>query len=75
MDYKTFLDFVLAMENKQTPQALAYIWRLLDVQKTGRLTIWTVNYFFRDIVGKLIDGGFEPPNVADVKVRACSFRL
>lgn len=24
MDYKTFLDFVLAMENKKSPQALQY---------------------------------------------------
>lgn len=32
-DYKTFLDFVLAIQNKETPQALAYFWKILDVNK------------------------------------------
>ena len=35
MDYKTFLDFVLAMENKKTPQSLHYFWRILDVFHKG----------------------------------------
>ena len=29
MDYKTFLDFVLAMENKNTREGLQYLWKLL----------------------------------------------
>ena len=29
MDYKTYLDFVLALENRKEPQALAYFFRIL----------------------------------------------
>ena len=67
MDYKTFLDFVLAMENKHTPQALRYFWRLLDVQRRGKLGRFAINYFFRDVVTKLRENGFEPPDAADVR--------
>ena len=64
MDYKTFLDFVLAMENKSSPQSVQYIWRLLDIDKKGYLDSFTINYFFRDIADKLKD---EAANMADVK--------
>ncbi|CAM9198360.1 unnamed protein product [Chrysoparadoxa australica] len=64
MDYKTFLDFVLAMENKQTVQALAYFWKILDVRHDGSLCSC---YFYSDIVKKLAEGGFEAPNASDVK--------
>ena len=32
MDYKTYLDFVLAIENKREPAALQYLFKLLDIQ-------------------------------------------
>ncbi len=50
MDYKTFLDFVLAMENKKTPQALAYFFRILDVYHKGAIDTFIINMFFRPIV-------------------------
>ncbi len=28
------------MENKHTPQALNYFWKILDIQRTGYLTIF-----------------------------------
>ena len=31
MDFKTFLDFVLALENKDTPEGLTYLFRCLDL--------------------------------------------
>lgn len=39
------------------------MWRVLDVQGDGRLTRWTVNYFFRDIVARMKAQGEEPVNV------------
>jgi len=59
MDYKTFLDFALAMETKVSPQALAFFFRLLDVRKLGYLDRFTINFFFREIVQRLreLDGG------------------
>ena len=53
MDYKTFLDFVLAMENKKAPQALHYFWRVLDVFHQGAIDTFVINLFFRQVIAKL----------------------
>ena len=53
MDYKTFLDFVLAMENKKSPQALQYFWRVLDVYHKGGIDTFVINMFFRSVITKL----------------------
>jgi len=66
MDYKTFLDFVLAMQMKETPQSLHYFWKILDLNKTGELTLYTLNYFFKAVVKKLVELGHEPVKVEDV---------
>merc|ERR1719324_1961451 len=50
MDYKTFLDFVLAMENKNSRQAIQYFWKLIDINKRGYLDAFVINYFFRAIL-------------------------
>lgn len=50
MDYKTYLDFVLAIENRKEPPSLQYMFRLLDVQNKGFLNIFDLNYFFRVII-------------------------
>jgi serine/threonine-protein phosphatase 2A regulatory subunit B'' len=67
MDYKTFLDFAIAMENKDTPQALQYFFRLLDIRKQGGLDKFTINYFFRAILSALRQAGHELVNVEDVQ--------
>lgn len=46
-DYKTYLDFVLALENRKEPAALQYIFKLLDMENQGHLNIFSLNYFFR----------------------------
>lgn len=68
MDYKTFLDFVLAMENKKTHQAIQYFWRILDVRKKGALDTFTINMFFRSVIQKLESRekyGFKVDDVKD----------
>lgn len=67
MDYKTFLDFVLAMENKSTPQAIQYFWKLLDIHHTGCIDGFVINYFFRAIVKFLQSKGPDIASVDDVK--------
>jgi serine/threonine-protein phosphatase 2A regulatory subunit B'' len=47
VDYKTYLDFVLAMENKNEPQSLQYFFRLVDIRGCGYLDGFTLKYFFR----------------------------
>ena len=47
MDYKTYLDFVLALENRHEPQSLHYLFRILDINNRGYLDTFCLNYFFR----------------------------
>lgn len=47
MDYKTYLDFVLALENRHEPQSLHYLFRILDINNRGFLDTFCLNYFFR----------------------------
>merc|ERR1711920_252061 len=47
MDYKTFLDFVLAMDNKNSKQAIQYFWKIIDIHHKGYLDAFVINYFFR----------------------------
>ena len=67
MDYKTYLDFVLALENRKEPQALQYLFRLLDVQNKGFLNVFDLNYFFRAIQEQMKLHGQEPVSFQDVK--------
>ena len=53
MDYKTYLDFVLALENRKEPQSLSYFFRILDVKHQGFLNTFCLNYFFRDILQQM----------------------
>eukprot|EP00930_Biecheleria_cincta_P014723 TRINITY_DN12540_c0_g1_i4.p1 TRINITY_DN12540_c0_g1~~TRINITY_DN12540_c0_g1_i4.p1 ORF type:complete len:478 (-),score=98.37 TRINITY_DN12540_c0_g1_i4:356-1789(-) len=67
MDYKTFLDFVLAMENKNTHQAIQYFFKLIDIQQSGYIDGFTINYFFQAVIQQLQHKGPDIPSVHDVK--------
>ncbi|KAJ8976716.1 hypothetical protein NQ317_000148, partial [Molorchus minor] len=67
MDYKTYLDLVLALENRSEPQALAYIFNILDLKNCGYLDAFTLNYFFRAIQDQMKQHGAEPVSFQDVK--------
>jgi serine/threonine-protein phosphatase 2A regulatory subunit B'' len=66
MDYKTFLDFVLAMEYKTTPASIAYFFKILDIQHRGYLDSFTLNYWFRAVSEKMGQLGLENAEIADV---------
>lgn len=63
MDYKAFLDFVLAVEYPHTTAALAYWFRLLDYQGVGYLDAACVRYWYRGVRQRLQELGHEqlPP--------------
>ncbi|KAJ8925834.1 hypothetical protein NQ315_009686 [Exocentrus adspersus] len=67
MDYKTYLDLVLALENRNEPQALAFLFRILDIKNCGYLDSFTLNYFFRAIQEQMKAHGAEPVSFQDVK--------
>jgi len=70
MDYKTFLDFVLAMENKKSPQALSYFWKILDIYGKGAIDTFVINMFFKEVLAKLTEKNNDVEkdfNVEDIK--------
>jgi len=71
MDYESYLEFVLAMDYKDTKEALAYFFNLLDVRKNAYLTIFNINYFFREVLAAMNAGdagnGAANVTVEDVK--------
>ncbi|XP_070611711.1 serine/threonine-protein phosphatase 2A regulatory subunit B'' subunit gamma isoform X2 [Erythrolamprus reginae] len=67
MDYKTYLDFVLALENRKEPAALQYIFKLLDIENKGYLNVFSLNYFFRAIQEQMKIHGQDPVSFQDVK--------
>jgi len=67
MDYKTYLDFVLAMENKKEPQSLQYLFRILDIRHDGFLCLFSLNYFFRAIQEEMKKHNQDPVSFEDVK--------
>ena len=67
MDYKTYLDFVLALENRKEPQSLTYFFRILDVKHQGFINTFCLNYFFRDILKQMEKLNQDPVKFEDVK--------
>lgn len=47
MDFESFLDFVLALENKDTAEGLTYLFRCLDLNGRGFLTTADIHSLFR----------------------------
>lgn len=67
MDYKTYLDFVLAMENKKEPQSLQYLFRIMDVRQEAYLSVFSLHFFFRAIQEEMKKHNQEPVLFEDVK--------
>ncbi|KAH7965546.1 hypothetical protein HPB49_008698 [Dermacentor silvarum] len=67
IDYKTYLDLVLALENRKEPQALQFFFRILDINGRGYLDVFSLNYFFRDIQEQMRKHNQEPVKFEDVK--------
>jgi Ca2+-binding EF-hand superfamily protein len=54
LDFKRYIDFVLATENTHTPAALKYLWKVLDAEGEGtRLSMRTLRLFAKEIAARL----------------------
>jgi Ca2+-binding EF-hand superfamily protein len=67
IDYRTYLDFVLAMENRREPQSVQYFFRILDINQKGYLDSFCLHYFFKDILKFLRKQGMDNILFDDVK--------
>jgi serine/threonine-protein phosphatase 2A regulatory subunit B'' len=66
MDYKAFLDLLLALEYPATVESMSYFWRVLDLDKSGRLTPAAIRFFYADIYESLKSTGYEAPAVDNI---------
>eukprot|EP00158_Paraphelidium_tribonemae_P002678 Partr_v1_DN25579_c0_g1_i1_m20541 putative Protein phosphatase 2, regulatory subunit B len=62
LDYKTFIDFVLTMNDLTSKSAITYAFRLLDIGNKGYLDRQTISYFVRTISERV----FMPVNQKDL---------
>lgn len=67
LDFKMYLDFVLTMENRNTPEAMQFMFRLLDLRGCGYLDAPTISLLFRQVAAKMTAAGHDPVNAADVQ--------
>lgn len=67
IDFKQFIDFVLALENRKTPASIIYIWRTLDVYHKNAVDTFVINMFYRQVVKKIINRGKGEYKIDDIK--------
>ncbi|MCQ2821128.1 MAG: hypothetical protein MJ252_28035 [archaeon] len=67
IDFKQFIDFVLAMENKKHPASIQFIWRAIDVYHKNAVDTFIINMFYRAVVKKLLNRDKGEYRVDDVK--------
>ena len=46
IDFKQFIDFVLAMENRKDPESIIFIWRAIDVYHKNSVGTFIINMFY-----------------------------
>ncbi|XP_064394200.1 serine/threonine-protein phosphatase 2A regulatory subunit B'' subunit delta-like isoform X2 [Halichondria panicea] len=53
MEYKDFVWFLLAEENKTSPRSIEYWFRVLDIDGDGVLSLFELVYFYEEILQRL----------------------
>lgn len=66
MDFKAYLDFVLAVECRRSHASLRYLMRALDVRGAGHLGLPEIRAFFGDVAAQMAAAGHDPVDVANV---------
>ena len=63
MDFQSFLDFTLGLKYLEEKQGMTYFFNFLDIDKTGVLDDFALNYFLRAILSRMEELGGEdgPP--------------
>ncbi|KAL3672112.1 hypothetical protein V7S43_002776 [Phytophthora oleae] len=65
MDYHAYLDFTLLLGDRVSPAALRFFWGVLDFHKQGFLDAFTLDYFLRSLLEKIVahEGKDEAPTI------------
>lgn len=67
IDYKTYVDFVLALENRHEPQSLHYLFRILDLEGRGYLDSFCLRYYFKAIQDLMKTENQEPVSFENIQ--------
>ena len=67
IDFKQFIDFVLAMENRKDPASIQYIWRAIDVYHKNAVDTFVINMFYRAVIKKLFNRDRGEYRIDDIK--------
>lgn len=62
MDYRKFVDFVIAVEMLPQCSRPNFLWNILDIEESGVLTPLVANAFFRETHAKLVQAGLFVPS-------------
>ncbi|TPX37226.1 hypothetical protein SmJEL517_g00852 [Synchytrium microbalum] len=66
LDFVSWLDFVLAIENIGSPEAVTYCFRLLDVENRGYLNQVDIQRLLVSVVDRMESFGHEAPKISDL---------
>lgn len=61
MDYRKFVDFVIAVEMLPQCSRPTFLWNIIDLRGDGVVTAMTANYFYRETHAKLVSAGLDVP--------------
>ncbi len=67
IDFKQFIDFVLAMENRKDPASIQFIWRAIDVYHRNAVDTFVINMFYRAVIKKLYNRDRGEYRIDDIK--------
>lgn len=64
--FEDFVSFLLAEEDKKHPTSIEYWFRIIDLDGDGVLSLYEMEYFYREIEKKLIQHNFDTLSFRDV---------
>ncbi|KAH9400556.1 Serine/threonine-protein phosphatase 2A regulatory subunit B'' subunit gamma [Tyrophagus putrescentiae] len=65
LDFKTFIDIILALENRKELQSIYFFFHILDINSTKYIDDFVLRYFFKPIQNQMKLQGQEPIDFAD----------
>ncbi|XP_022656682.1 serine/threonine-protein phosphatase 2A regulatory subunit B'' subunit gamma-like isoform X2 [Varroa destructor] len=65
MDYKTYLDLVLALENRSQPASIHFFFKIFDIDHKGYLDNFTMRFFLRAILEVVNDPMLKVEDILD----------
>lgn len=66
IDYKVYLDLVLAKTNRQRPESIRFFARLIDLEDDGTISRSNISHFWRGVIEHPVMKQYDPPKTSDI---------